>query len=157
MSYSCGCELSYAINFRTARTVWHTLVYVHGIRMQLNFVLLGKKYEVYEKNYWQNFLQLQYSEHHTFSLQWLKLLTHTKKKKKFKGSIHSFSIFEFGINNHACVSCFHFSQNSMQKKDFADRRREDRICRVMGFIGVIFPNTMIFFENFFLGFDMLYG
>ena len=36
---SCVRELSHAINFRTARTVSHTLLHVHGFRMLLNFVL----------------------------------------------------------------------------------------------------------------------
>ena len=36
ISYSSVRELSYAINFHTARTVSHTLLYVHGFRMLLN-------------------------------------------------------------------------------------------------------------------------
>ena len=39
ISYSSVRELSYAINFRTVRTVSNTLLYVHGFRMLLNFVL----------------------------------------------------------------------------------------------------------------------
>ena len=42
ISYSGVRELSYAINFRTARAVSHTLVYVHAFRVQLNFVLSAK-------------------------------------------------------------------------------------------------------------------
>ena len=37
--YSGVRDLSYAINFRTAGTVSHTLLCVHGFRMLLNFVL----------------------------------------------------------------------------------------------------------------------
>ena len=39
ISYSSIRELSYAINFRTARTVSNTTLYVHGFRMLPNFVL----------------------------------------------------------------------------------------------------------------------
>ena len=35
-------ELSYTINFRTVRVVLHTLLYVHGFRMLLNFLLSAK-------------------------------------------------------------------------------------------------------------------
>ena len=37
ISYSSARELSYAINFRTARAMSHTLVCVHSFRMLLNF------------------------------------------------------------------------------------------------------------------------
>ena len=39
MSYSSVREISYAINFRTARMASHPLLYVHVFRMRLNFVL----------------------------------------------------------------------------------------------------------------------
>ena len=39
ISYSSVRELSCGINVRTARTVSHTLLYVHGFRTLLNFVL----------------------------------------------------------------------------------------------------------------------
>ena len=42
ISYSSVRELSYAINFRTARAVSHTLLYLHGFRMLLIFVLSAK-------------------------------------------------------------------------------------------------------------------
>ena len=42
ISYSSARELSYAINFRTARAMSHTLVCVHSFRMLLNFVLSAK-------------------------------------------------------------------------------------------------------------------
>ena len=42
ISYSSVRDLSYALNFHTARTVSHTLLYVHGFRMLLNFVLSAK-------------------------------------------------------------------------------------------------------------------
>ena len=42
VSYSSIHELSYAIHFCTARAVSHALVYVHGFRMLLNFVLSAK-------------------------------------------------------------------------------------------------------------------
>ena len=38
ISYSSVCEILYAIHFHTARSVSHTLVCVHDIRMPLNFV-----------------------------------------------------------------------------------------------------------------------
>ena len=38
ISYSSVRELSYAVKFRTARTMSHTLLYMHGFRMLLNFV-----------------------------------------------------------------------------------------------------------------------
>ena len=47
-SHSSVRELSYAINFRTARTVSHTLLYVHGFRMLLNFRTFSRKYKKYE-------------------------------------------------------------------------------------------------------------
>ena len=42
ISWPSICELSYAINFCTARAVF-TLVYVHGFRMLLTFVLSAKR------------------------------------------------------------------------------------------------------------------
>ena len=42
ISYSSVPQRSYATNFRTATVVCHALVYVHGFRMLLNFVLSAK-------------------------------------------------------------------------------------------------------------------
>ena len=39
ISYSSVRELSYAIQFRTARVMSNALVYMYGFRMRLNFVL----------------------------------------------------------------------------------------------------------------------
>ena len=50
LSYSGVRELSYAINFRSARAVSHTFVYMHGFRMLLNFVLSAKSMK-YIQNY----------------------------------------------------------------------------------------------------------
>ena len=61
ISYSSVRELSYTINFRTARAMSHTLVCVHGFCMLLNFVLSAKRKKYTKLNRVRNFLQLQYS------------------------------------------------------------------------------------------------
>ena len=58
ISYPGVREVSYAINFHTARTVSHTLVYVHGFRMLLNFELSAKSMmyirdEDFDKSWYQ--------------------------------------------------------------------------------------------------------
>ena len=60
ISYSSDRELSYAINFHTARMMSHTLVCVQNFRMLLNFVHSAKKYEIQKLNRVRKFLRLQY-------------------------------------------------------------------------------------------------
>ena len=60
ISYSGVRGLSYAINFRTARAVSHTLLYVHGFRMLLNFVLSAESTKSTKLNRVRKFLRLQY-------------------------------------------------------------------------------------------------
>ena len=58
-SYCSVRELSYAINFRTARTVSRTLLCMHGFRMLLNFVLSAKSTKSMTLNRVRKFLRLQ--------------------------------------------------------------------------------------------------
>ena len=60
ISYSSVRELSYAISFRTERTVAHTLLYVHGFRMLLNFVRSAESTKSTKLNRVRKFLRLQY-------------------------------------------------------------------------------------------------
>ena len=60
ISYSSVTQLSYATNFRTATVVSHALIYVHGFRMQLNFVLSAKSTKYTKLNRVRKFLRLQY-------------------------------------------------------------------------------------------------
>ena len=59
--YSSIRELSYALNFRTAMTVLHTLVYVHGFHMLKSVVLsaLSTIYRYTKLNRVRKFLRLQ--------------------------------------------------------------------------------------------------
>ena len=59
ISYSGVRELSYAINFRTARMVSHTLLYVYGFRMLLNFILPAEDTKSTKLNRVRKFLRLQ--------------------------------------------------------------------------------------------------
>ena len=56
--YSSVHELSYAIHFRTARMVSHTLLYGHGFRMLLNFVLSAESTKSTKLNWLRKFLRL---------------------------------------------------------------------------------------------------
>ena len=58
--YSRVCHLRHATNFRTARAVSQALVYVHGFRMLLNFVLAAKRTESTKLNRVRTFLGFQY-------------------------------------------------------------------------------------------------
>ena len=60
ISYSSVRRISYAINFRTARTVSHTLVYVHGLRVLQHFVLSAKSTKSTKLNRVRKYLRLQY-------------------------------------------------------------------------------------------------
>ena len=57
ISYSGVRKLSYAIIFRTARTVSHTLLHVHGFRMRLNFVLSAESMKSTKLNRVRKFLR----------------------------------------------------------------------------------------------------
>ena len=59
ISYSSVRELSYAINYRTAMMVSHTLLYVHGFRMLLNFVLSAESTKSTKLNRVRKFVRLQ--------------------------------------------------------------------------------------------------
>ena len=61
ISHSSVGELSFATNFRTARTVSHTLLYMHGFRMLLNFVLSAESTKSTKLNRVRKFLRLQYT------------------------------------------------------------------------------------------------
>ena len=62
ISHSSVRELSYAISFRTARTVPHTLLYMHGFRMLLNFVFSAESTKSTKLNRVRKFLRLQYQK-----------------------------------------------------------------------------------------------
>ena len=60
ISYPGVRNLSYAINFHTVTVVSHTLVYMHGLRMLLNFVLAAKSTKYAKLYRVRTFLWLQY-------------------------------------------------------------------------------------------------
>ena len=60
VSYTSVLELLYAINFRRARTVSHTLVCVHAFRVLLNFMLSAKRASKTKLNRLRKFLSLQF-------------------------------------------------------------------------------------------------
>ena len=59
ISNSSVPQLSYATNFCTATVVCHALVYVHGFRMLLNFVLSAKSTKYTKLNRVRKYLRLQ--------------------------------------------------------------------------------------------------
>ena len=59
IAYSRVRKLSYATNFQTARMMSHTLVYVHGFHMPLNFVPSAKSSKYTKLNRERKFLRLQ--------------------------------------------------------------------------------------------------
>ena len=75
--YSSAPELSYAINFRTATAMSHTLVCVHSFHMLLNFVLSAKSTKYTKLNRVRKFLQLQYSlTRHFAQMNFVSIFSH---------------------------------------------------------------------------------
>ena len=80
ISYSSVRELLYAVNFRTARAVSHTLLYLHGFRMLLHFVLSAESTKRTKLNCVRKFLRFQYKKRRSFVFEFIKRLAHRPSK-----------------------------------------------------------------------------